>query len=405
MKLLRWSLISHMCQCSRNPYLTDSPFWIQQEYRAFECDDIQSFHRSIPGYQPTPLVRLPALAERLGVAELSIKDESHRLGLKAFKAMGASYAIYRFIKQRWERQLGVQFEAANLFDPGAISQLDLRPFCTATDGNHGRAVAWFSRLTGQRAVIYIPTGTVRARIDNIRGEGAQVTVIDGDYDETVRRMATDAERNGWHVISDTSYPGYTQIPAWIMAGYTTMFREITEARLMSGHRHHFTHVFVQAGVGSFAASAAWYYTHQDCRPNLVAVEPTQADCLMASIRHGDGQPQVSRGNSQTIMAGLNCGTPSLIAWPLIRDSYSLFLTISDDYVKKAMRQYYYPEGADSRIISGESGAAGLAAVLALLENKNLIRAKQDLNLNSDSRVLLFNTEGDTDPENFATIVN
>ena len=393
-----------MCQCRRNPYITDNPFWIQQEYRAFAHDDIESFHRSIPGYRPTPLIGLPALAERLDLGELVVKDESHRFGLKAFKAMGASYAIFRFVKEQWERQLGVQFELTNLYQAGLLNQLDLRPLCTATDGNHGRAVAWFAGLIGQRAVIYVPAGTVQARIDNIRREGAQVVIIDGDYDETVRRMAGDAERHGWHVISDTSYPGYTQVPAWIMAGYTTMFREITQARQALNVPGHFTHVFLQSGVGSFAASAAWYFTHHNDRPRLIAVEPTQADCLMESIRHGDGQARVSRGSSRTIMAGLNCGTPSLIAWPLIRDSYNYFMTISDEYARKAMRRYYYPESADPRVTSGESGAAGLAALLALIENPGLSETKHNLGLGSDSRVLLFNTEGDTDPDNFAAIV-
>jgi diaminopropionate ammonia-lyase len=393
-----------MCQYSFNPYLTDQPSWRLKEYAAFENDDIKAFHRSIPGYRPTPLVRLLSLASRLGVAEVYIKDESHRFGLKAFKALGASYAAYRFIKQQWEKQLGVQFELANLYHPELLSQLGLGPFCTATDGNHGRALAWFARLIDHRVVIYVPFSTVAARIENIRREGAQVVVIEGDYDETVRRMAGDAERYGWHVISDTSYSGYTQIPSWIMAGYITMFREITDACLANNDEAGFSHIFLQAGVGSFAAAAAWFYGRQKKSTVLIAVEPTEADCLIESVRHGGGEPKTSCGSAKTIMAGLNCRTPSLIAWPLIRDKFSLFLSVSDDYSRRAMRQFYFPWAGDSRIVSGESGAAGLAALLAIVESDRLAPVRSRIGIGADSRVLIFNTEGDTDPEHFRRIV-
>ena len=257
-------------------------------YAAFEADDIRSFHRSIPGYAPTPLVSLPGLAGNLGVAQISVKDEAHRFGLKAFKGLGASYAIYRFIKQRWEQQFGVQFEIANLYHSELLKLLNL-PLCTATDGNHGRAVAWFSRLIGHPSLIYMPNNTVAARIDNIRREGAGVVVVDGDYDEAVRAVARDAEQNGWQVISDTSYPGYTQIPYWIMAGYTTMFEEID--RQINPDEGAFDLILLQSGVGSFTAAAGWYYgrRQESDRPKLVSVEPTDADCLLESIKHGHGE--------------------------------------------------------------------------------------------------------------------
>jgi diaminopropionate ammonia-lyase len=393
-----------MCQYSFNPYLTDQPLRRLEEYEAFDNDDITPFHRSIPGYQPTPLVRLPNLAARLGVGEIFVKDESHRFGLKAFKAMGASYAAYRFIKQQWERQLGVRFELANLYHSELLSQLGLRPLCTATDGNHGRALAWFARLINHRAVVYVPSSTVAARIENIRREGAQVVVIEGDYDETVRRMAGDAERHGWHVVSDTSYSGYKQIPSWIMAGYTTMFREIADASRANNDEGDFSHVFVQAGVGSFAAAAAWFYGREKKSPVLIAVEPTEADCLLESVRHGGGEPRTSCGGAKTIMAGLNCRTPSLIAWPLIRDKFGLFLSVSDDYSRGAMRQFHSPRGGDSRIISGESGAAGLAALMAIVESDRLAPVRSKIKIRADSRILIFNTEGDTDPGHFRRVV-
>lgn len=390
-----------MCRYSVNPYRTDDPAWEPGVTTAFRSEDVLALHRSIPAYAPTPLISLEALAHRLGVSSIHVKDESHRFGLKAFKGLGASYAIYRFIKDRWEKKFGVQFELDNLYRSEQIQQLNLPPFCTATDGNHGRAVAWFSRLIGHRAAIYMPAGTVQTRIDNIRSEGAEVTVIDGDYDETVRRVAADAEQNGWQVISDTSYPGYTQIPMWIMAGYTTMFAEVDAACDES-----FSHVFLQSGVGSFAAAAAWYYFERTAlSPLLVSVEPLEADCLLESVAHGGGEMRTSRGSAETIMAGLNCGTPSLVAWPLIRDRFSLFLAVSDQFGRQAMRRYYHPEESDTRIISGESGSAGLAALLALDQSESLSEARGRLGLDKHSRILLFNTEGDTDPESFQRVVS
>lgn len=393
-----------MCRYSFNPRLTDEPVWDNPEYAAFRADDLALFHRSVPGYRPTPLVRLSGLAAKVGVRDILVKDESHRFGLKAFKAMGASYAIYRFIKQEWEKRLGVRFDLDNLYRPELLGQLNLRPFCTATDGNHGRAVAWFAGKIHQRAVIYVPACTVAVRIENIRREGAEVVVVDGGYDDTVLRMARDAELQGWHIISDTSYEGYSQVPAWIMAAYTTMFREIDEILLSSKSRD-ITHVVVQAGVGSFAGAAAWYYFHREYSPYLMSVEPVEADCLLESIAAADGEPKMSRGSQQTIMAGLNCGTVSLNAWPLNRDRIALALAVSDEYSRQGMRQYFRPVGDDPRIISGESGAAGLGALLAMTNEKSLKEAATRAGIGADSVILLFNTEGDTDPEHFESVVS
>jgi len=392
-----------MCRYCLNPYVVKHPSWPDTANQAFESQDILTFHRSVPGYRPTPLIKLPGLASKLGVKEVFVKDESHRFGLKAFKAMGASYAIYRFIKEKWEETFGVAFEMEFLYRPELIGQLNLQPFCTATDGNHGRAVAWFARLVKQKAVIYMPSTTVPARIDNIRDQGAEVVVVDGDYDEAVRRAAADTELNGWHLISDTSYPGYTKIPWWIMAGYTTMFHEIDDA-LKKDDGAGFTDIFFQTGVGSFAGAAAWYYRRAGRSPRLISVEPIAADCFFESIIHGNGESRSARGDQRTVMAGLNCATPSIIAWPLVRDTFDMFLAISDSQSCRAMKQYYYPVEGDPQIISGESGAAGLAALLALAQEDELAPAREDVGLGADSRILLFNTEGDTDPDNFKRIV-
>lgn len=361
------------------------------DYPAFYRNDIWSFHRSLPGYFHTPLESLPGLAGRLGVGQVWVKDEAHRFGLKAFKALGASYAIHRY--------LAVQAET-----PGKPAAT----FCTATDGNHGRAVAWMARLTGRSAVVFMPVGSVRARIEAIAGEGAEVVIVDGDYDAAVRRAAAEAAGHGWQVIADTAYPGYMTIPDDIMAGYTTIFEEITagDTDLQTLERPGVDVVIVQGGVGSFAAAAAWYCMRRygPVRPRLVSVEPIEAACLLESARSPQGEAVRATGRMTTIMAGLNCGTPSLRAWPLLRDGIDLFLAVDDDYARQAMQAFYHPVGGDRRIISGESGSAGLAALLALCTDPSLAAARDLLRLDDATRVLVVNTEGDTDPEQFRRVV-
>ena len=295
-------------------------------------------------------------------------------------------------------------------------------FCTATDGNHGRGVAWIARKLSQRAVIYMPRNSARARIENIRKESAEVIVVDGTYDDAVARCALDAEQNGWQIISDTSWPGYEEIPRWIQAGYLTMFEEIH-----ADNDADFDIVSVTAGVGALAAAAAWYYNrvYPEPRPKLVSVEPIGADCLLQSILSVTGEPVSLKGQLASIMAGLNCGTPSCIAWPFVKQGFDLFMTVTDDAAREAMRTYYYPrvskppfgsaqdrlgfrpteEKRDPRIISGESGASGLAALLTLCNDASFSDARSLLDLSRSSRMLLLNTEGDTDPEGFGEVIS
>ncbi len=381
-----------------------SPVWADPWSPLFGDDEVQVLHRSLPEYIPTPTVTLPNLSLALGNGDVWVKDESQRFGLKAFKALGASYAVFRFIMEYCEAN-GRSCPPADRFfrDDSPVAPNTLT-FCTATDGNHGRGVAWVARKLQQRAVIYMPHHSATARIENIRAEGAEVIVVDGDYDCAVRTAASNAERNGWQVISDTSWPGYENIPRWIMAGYTTMMREMHES---SNPLPIPDVVFVQGGVGALAAAVAWYYNQPtlSARPKIVAVEPVSAACLLESIESPHGEPIQSSGRQDSIMAGLNCGTPSLVAWPLIKSGIALFLSITDDWCLRAMRTFYHPVGGDPRLVSGESGAAGLAALLAFTESKSLSSARVVLGLNRNSRVLLFNTEGDTDPAGFREIVD
>lgn len=346
--------------------------------------DIESFHRSLPGYAPTPLVALPGLASSLGLGELWVKDEAHRFGLNAFKVLGASYAIHCFMATVSGRH-------------------DHFTFATATDGNHGRAVAWAAHRLGQKAVIFVPEGTVSARIEAIRSEGAEAVVVNGTYDDTVRRAAAEAEKNGWQVISDTAYPGYMEIPGWVVEGYTTLFVEAAR-QLKSATGGTPDVVLMQAGVGGMACAGTLFYFRSGRRPTLVSVEPTDADCLLESIASPDGSIREAHGKQRSIMAGLNCGTPSLRAWPVVRAGIDAFLAVDDRFAVEAMRQLYHSAPGDPRIVAGESGAAGLAGLLALCHEPGLAEAREELHLSHTARVLLINTEGDTDPVAFRKIV-
>lgn len=347
------------------------------------------FHRSLDGYAPTPLLGFPVLAAELLLGEVWVKDESRRFGLGAFKALGASYAIARFLRERGAAEGG---------GPTLT-------FATATDGNHGRAVAWTARTLGHRAVIFVPGHTVPARVAAIRGEGARVVVVDGTYDAAVRRAAEESAAHGWQVISDTAYPGYTEIPGWIMAGYETIFAEAT-AQLDAAGRGDPDVVLLQAGVGGLACAGALFYVRRagPGRPRLAVVEPTDADCLLESIRSPDGALSEGRGGQTSIMAGLNCGTPSLSAWPVLRLAVDVFLAVEDSFAEDAMRRLASGAAGDPRLVAGESGAAGLAGLLALCGEPGFAAARAALGLGPAARVLLVSTEGATDPAGYRRIV-
>ncbi|MCP5048459.1 MAG: pyridoxal-phosphate dependent enzyme, partial [bacterium] len=206
----------------------ETPQWQSPEFSFLNSSDMLDFHKSIEGYHPAPLLMLPNLAKTLGVKEIYVKDESHRFGIKAFKAFGASYAIYRFLKGLWEDRFGKRyaFNETSFKDPGVLKKLGSVTFCAATDGNHGRAVAWTANKLKQRAIIYMPNNTAQSRIHNIEQEGAEVVLVPGTFDDCVRQCARDAEKNNWQAISDTAYPGYMEIPKYIMLGYTSIFKEM-----------------------------------------------------------------------------------------------------------------------------------------------------------------------------------
>jgi diaminopropionate ammonia-lyase len=360
------------------------------------------FHAQLPGYEMTPLKSLPNLAARLGLDSIWVKDESARMRLNAFKALGGSFAIYQYIRDR----VGIpDLSFADLMSEEIRRQLGNLTFTSATDGNHGKGLAWAARKLGFPCVIYVHKDTSQARIDAIAEFGAEVRVVNGNYDDAVRQCSRDAEANGWQVVSDTSWPGYEQIPMWVMQGYTTLLAETQEQLAALGYTRP-THVFLQAGVGAFAAAMVAYYKQlfPDNPPIFVVVEPPAADCIYQSIGVGDGQPHNVEGDLDTIMAGLACGEPSPLAWEILRDCADFVITVPDYVAAKGMRMYGVPLKGDPVVISGESGAATLGALTFLMDYDEAEEIREALQLDETSRVLLINTEGNTDPEYFRNVV-
>jgi diaminopropionate ammonia-lyase len=324
--------------------------------------------------------------------------------LRSFKVLGGSFAIYRFIKSR----LGLddaELSFTELMSPPVRDQVRSMTFAAATDGNHGRGVAWAANQLGCQAVIYVHKETSQARIKAIESNGAKVVVVDGTYDDAVRQINMDAQENGWQVISDTSWEGYEDIPTWVMQGYTTLLSETQEQLAAQGIIKP-THIFVQAGVGALAAATIGFY-HKlfgADQPVSVVVEPTNAACLFESARMGDGQPHKVGGDLQTIMAGLACGEPSAIAWKILWDCADMFLACPDYVAAKGMRVYAVPLKGDPFVVSGESGAVTLGALMYTAESPEFAPLKEILQLDRHSQVLLINSEGNTDPDHFRRIV-
>ncbi|MBM3696794.1 MAG: diaminopropionate ammonia-lyase [Actinobacteria bacterium] len=364
----------------------------------------RSFHCSLPAYRPSPLKNLARLAAMIGVGGIWVKDESARLSLSSFKVLGGSFAIYRYIKARLGadgRQLGFEDLTADAVRP----RLGDITFAAATDGNHGRGVAWSATQLGYRSVIYVHKLTSQNRIAAIQRNGAEVVVVDGTYDDAVRRVSEDADKNGWQVISDTSWPGYEDIPLWVMQGYTTMLAEAQEQFAAQGILQP-THILVQAGVGSLAAATIGYYASifGPDRPRTAVVEPTEAACLYRSAQIGDGAPHDVEGDLDTIMAGLACGEPNPIAWRILWDCADVFLQCPDYVAAKGMRVYGVPLAGDPFIVSGESGAVTLGALLFAMERPEYADLRDLLGLSRESQVLLINSEGNTDPDEFRRVV-
>lgn len=377
-------------------------------YPAFLCQEelqkVRAFHETIKDYNITPLVKLKNLASELGVKDIFVKDESKRINLNSFKMLGASYAMGKFLCQR----LGVDIEETS-FEDLKSSEVHKKigdiTFVTCSDGNHGRGVAWTAKQLGQKAVIYLPKGTAIRRVQAIKDLGAEAKVTDLNYDDTVRYALQRAEENGWQMVQDTSWEGYTEIPMWIMQGYSAMGYEAF-AQLIDLGVPRPTHVFLQAGVGAMAGGVLGAYVnlYKDNHPIVTIMEPTNAACMFNSALVNDGNPHKVEGSLHSIMAGLACGEPIPMGWEIIRDFTYCYCTCPDYVTARGMRILANPLGQDEKIVSGESGAVGVGLLSILMQKKHVESIKKQLKLDKNSIVLLFSTEGDTDPINYRDII-
>ena len=364
-----------------------------------------SFHRSFPQYSVTPLAKLDGMAKRLGLGGVYVKDESYRFGLNAFKVLGGSFAMAKYIAGEMGKDIS---ELTYDYLTGEKFREDFgqATFFTATDGNHGRGVAWAANKLGQKSVVHMPKGSTRQRFENIAAEGAQVTIEELNYDDCVRLAAAEAaETEHGVVIQDTAWAGYEEIPAWIMEGYGTMAAEAAEQLREKGVDRP-THVFIQAGVGSLAGAVVGYFTNlfPNDPPKFVVMEARAADCLYQGAVAADGEPRIVEGDLATMMAGLACGEPNILSWDILRNHAGVFVSCPDWVSASGMRRLAAPVQGDPIVKSGESGAVGMGLLSAIMEEEAYAALREKLGLDATSQVLLFSTEGDTDPEKYAKVV-
>ena len=395
MQPIQWT-VNHMPKSDDQSLSIMSLTNVEKAYR---------FHRSFPQYSVTPLANLTGMAARLGLGALCVKDESYRFGLNAFKVLGGSFAIGHYIADRLGRDVEAM-DYSYLTSEALRNEFGQATFFTATDGNHGRGVAWAARQLHQRAVVHMPKGSVKIRYDNIAREGAQVTIENVNYDECVRIAAKEAAAtpNGV-VVQDTAWEGYEEIPSYIMQGYGTMAREAAD-QFVAATGGAPTHVLIQAGVGSLAGAVQGYLFNRFAEnpPVVTVVEATAADCLYRGAVAGDGRPRIVEGDMPTIMAGLACGEPNILSWDILRNHAAAFISCPDWVSARGMRMLGAPMKGDPQVVSGESGAVGMGVLDVIMTDPAYTELKQKLGLNAQSRVLLFSTEGDTDPENYRKIV-
>ncbi|GFN35895.1 diaminopropionate ammonia-lyase [Tepidimicrobium xylanilyticum] len=361
------------------------------------------YHSSFDQYSETPLVELKELAKYLGLKNIFVKDESYRFGLNAFKVLGGSFAIGQYIANKLGKSLD-ELQYRTLISDEIKKQLGEITFITATDGNHGRGVAWTANQLKQKAIVYMPKGSVQERVENIRALGAKCEVLDKNYDDCVRQANEEAEKYGYVMIQDTSWDGYEDIPTWIMQGYITM---AYEAYLkMEEQNVRPTHIFLQAGVGSLASAVTGFFSsvYSDNKPIITIVEPDKAACLYKTAKADDGELHPVKGDMNTIMAGLACGEPVTIGWPVLNAYAENFLSVPDEVAAHGMRVLGNPLKGDERIISGESGAATMGVVSQVMSLEELKDIKEALKLDENSVVLCFSTEGDTDFEHYRDVV-
>lgn len=368
-------------------------------------NNVEKFHKSIEGYEKTPLVKLDNLANKLGVKNVFVKDESYRYGLNAFKGLGGLYAIFRIVCDKLD------------LDPSSTTFKDLQAedikeklkdivFVTATDGNHGKGVAWAANKLGCKSVVFMPKGSVLARAKAIESMGnSTVTITDLNYDDAVRKASKLADEKDWYLVQDTAWDGYEDVPNFISQGYTIMAKEALDELNELGIEKP-THLFLQAGVGSMAGSVLGYMVNRfDKKPPITTiVEPATVACIYKSALADDSKPHAVTGDLQTIMAGLNCGEPNTATWPILRDYASFYAACPDYVTARGMRILASPIKDDKKVVSGESGAVGTGLLSILMEKDEFEDIRKSMNLDENSIVLIFSTEGNTDPKGYDEIV-
>jgi diaminopropionate ammonia-lyase len=360
------------------------------------AEEVERFLRHRENHAVTPLRALQALARDLGVEAIHIKDEGLRLGLGSFKALGGSYAVIRLVLDAASERLGRVIDVAALHAPEIRAIAAGMTFACATDGNHGRSVAQGAELVGARAVVFVHSGVSQERVAAIARFGAEMVHVAGSYDDSVEEAAGVADKNGWTIVSDTSWPGYERIPALVMQGYTAIVREALRQLPEPP-----THVFVQAGVGGVAAAVGGHLVVAlaNHSPMFVVVEPARAACVYESARVGHSI-KIKQGEP-TVMAMLECYQPSLIAWRVLSRVADGFMTVEEVDAVAAMKRLARPIGADPAIVAGESGGVGLAGLIRALADPE---ARKALRLGAQSRIFVINTEGATDPQRYAELV-
>ncbi|NRY62915.1 diaminopropionate ammonia-lyase [Clostridium beijerinckii] len=369
-----------------------------------EVSKAKQFHESFLEYDETPLINLKELATKIGLGGIYLKDESYRFGLNAFKVLGGSFAMGKYLAEKLGEDIDdLPYEKMTCKE--VKDKLGDITFVTATDGNHGRGVAWTANRLKQKSVVFMPKGSSIKRLNNIKAEGAEASITELNYDDAVRLANKYAEEHNGVIIQDTAWKGYEKIPAWIMQGYGTMALEASE-QLKALNVLKPTHIFVQAGVGSLAGAVQGFFASQygdDC-PKTVVVESNLADCYYKSAIANDGEARSVGGDMQTIMAGLACGEVNTIGFTILKNYSKAFISCPDWVAAKGMRILGNPLKGDTGIISGESGAVTTGALYEIMTNDEYKDLKEALELDENSKVLLFSTEGDTDPEKYREIV-
>lgn len=384
---------------------------IEKHYENADISDLglktaeiaRKFHQSFDMYEVTPLADLKNLSKEIGLKRFFVKDESYRFGLNAFKVLGASFAIANYIADK----LGMNIEDLSyekIKSKEIKEKLGDITFTTATDGNHGRAVAWTARELSQKSKVFMPKGSSIERLENIRKENSDANIMDANYDECVRIAAKYAEDNNGALIQDTSWEGYEKTPRDILKGYMTMALEAYEVLKEKDILP--THIFIQAGVGSLASGVTAFFRNvlKENQPKIIVVEPNKANCLYRTAKANDGKLHIVDGQLDSIMAGLNCGEPVTIGWPILENNVDYFISVDDIYTAAGMRILGNPLGDDRKVISGESGAVTSGVVYKLMTDENLKEYKNTLELDENSVVLCFSTEGDTDKKGYRDIV-